>query len=74
MYEIFDLFEIEILLLHKNMQPKVIKVIKYFKNFLEVFCCMASSQHDGYHVGTTLQSFAYYEKFGEMQECNLISI
>jgi hypothetical protein len=74
MYENFDLFEIEILLVHKNVQTEVIKVIKYLFGFLEVFCCMASSQHDGYHVGMTVQSFAHYEKFGRMGECNLIGI
>jgi hypothetical protein len=74
LYEIFDPFEIEIMFLHKNMRLEVIKMIKYFFGFLEVFCCMASSQHDGYCVGTTLQNFADYEKFGGIRECNLIGI
>jgi hypothetical protein len=33
----FDLFEVEILLLHKNMQLGVIKVIKHFLEFLRFF-------------------------------------
>jgi hypothetical protein len=33
-----------------------------------------NSQHDGYHVGSKLQHFANYEKFGGTRECNLINI
>ncbi len=35
--KIFDLFEVEIYLLHKNMRLEVIKVIKPFLEFLSFF-------------------------------------
>jgi hypothetical protein len=35
--EIFDLFEVEICLLHKNMRLEVIKVIKHFLEFPNSF-------------------------------------
>jgi hypothetical protein len=35
--EIFNLFEVKILLLHKNMQMEVIKIIKPFLEFLRSF-------------------------------------
>jgi hypothetical protein len=35
--EIFKLFEVEIFLLHKNMQMEVIKIVKPFLEFLRSF-------------------------------------
>jgi hypothetical protein len=57
--EIFHLFEANIRFLHKNMWLEVIKVIKPF--FLKVFWCEASSQHDGYHVGSILKALRIVE-------------
>jgi hypothetical protein len=36
-YKFLDLFEVKILLLHRNMRLEVIKVIKHFFDFLKVF-------------------------------------
>jgi hypothetical protein len=36
----------------------------------EDFCYGASSQHDGYHVRSTLQGFVHSGKLGGTQECN----
>jgi hypothetical protein len=36
-FEVFEPFEVEILVLHKNMQLEIIKVIKLFLNLLRFF-------------------------------------
>jgi len=40
----------------------------------EVFYCRTNSQHDGYHVGSTLQGIVHCAEFGGICECNLTSI
>ncbi len=40
----------------------------------KVFWCKASSQHDGYHVGSSFQGIAHSGKLGGMRECNPIGI
>jgi hypothetical protein len=43
-----------------------LKAINPFLDFLRSFVALASSKHDGYHVGSTLQDFAHCGKFGGM--------
>jgi len=69
----FDIFEVEILLLCKNMQLGLMKVIKFFWEFLN-FLWKTSSQHDGYHVGFTLQSVLHCVELGGICEWNLTNI
>jgi hypothetical protein len=52
------------------MLLEVIKVINNKIGVFEVFCYGASSQHDGYHVGSTPQGFVHSGKLSGTQECN----
>jgi hypothetical protein len=61
-FEIFDPFDVDTFFLHNNMWLEV------------VFWCTICSQHDDYHVGSTLQGFTHYGILSGKWECNLTSI
>jgi len=70
MSEVFEPFEVEILLLHNNMWLEVIRMIKPFLDFLKSFDALQNYNMMVHYVGPMFQGFAHCQKFSGMRECS----